>query len=355
MAGRVTHRQVGRIGEMASEFVVGGDLRYDDISTVGLYHTVARVREETTREDAVGQGSVGIFAQHELQWTPWLRSNLGLRADQYHFRVDASDPRNAGTDSDGLVSPKASLVFGPWKSSELYGNWGYGFHSNDARGTTIAVDPATGEPADRVTPLVRARGEEIGFRSTAIKRLQTTFALWRLDLDSELLFVGDAGTTEAGRPSRRYGIEWSAYYSPKPWLILDADLALSRARFRDDDPAGDHIPGSVEQVIAAGVAVEDAGPVFGSLRLRYFGARDLIEDGSVRSEPTTLVNGQAGLRLSPKARVILDVFNLFNVEASDIDYFYTSRLRGEPAGGVDDIHVHPALPRSIRIGLQIAF
>ncbi len=95
--------------------------------------------------------------------------------------------------------------------------------------------------------------------------------------------------------------------------------------------------------------------MFGSVRLRYFGARDLIEDGSVRSEPTTLVNGQVGVRLSPKARLVLDVFNLFDTEASDIDYFYTSRLRGEPATGVEDLHAHPALPRSVRIGLQIAF
>jgi outer membrane receptor protein involved in Fe transport len=206
-----------------------------------------------------------------------------------------------------------------------------------------------------VTPLVRARGEELGIRSTAVKRLQTTFALWRLDLDSELLFVGDAGTTEAGRPSRRYGIEWSAYFSPSPWLTIDGDVALARARFRDHDAAGDRIPGSVERVIAAGVTIEDAGPVFGSLRVRYFGARALIEDDSVRSQPTTLVNGQAGVRLSPKARVVFDVFNLFDTKASDIDYFYTSRLRGEPASGVDDIHVHPALPRSIRIGLQVVF
>ncbi|MGH9386235.1 MAG: TonB-dependent receptor, partial [Vicinamibacterales bacterium] len=353
--GRISHRQVGRIATMASELVVGGETRYDDIATVGLYHTVKRARRETIREDAVGQGSVGVFAQHELQWTAWLRSNLGLRADRYRFRVGAGDRRNGGRDSAGLVSPKASLVFGPWKSTEMYANWGYGFHSNDARGTTITVDPATGEIADRVTPLVRARGEEIGLRSTAFRRLQTTFALWRLDLDSELLFVGDAGTTEAGRPSRRYGIEWSAYYAPTPWLTIDGDVALSHARFRDEDMAGDRIPGAVERVIAAGVAVEDAGPVFGSVRLRYFGSRDLIEDGSVRSKPTTLVNGQAGVRLSPTTRVVVDVFNLFNTQASDIDYFYTSRLRGEPADGVDDLHVHPALPRSIRIALQFAF
>jgi hypothetical protein len=353
--GRITHRRAGRVGDMASELLVGVETRYDDIGTVGLYHTVARVRQQTTREDAVGQGSLGVFVQHKLQWTPWLRSSLGLRADRYRFSVDAGDRRNAGQDAAGLLSPKAALVLGPWKSTEIYANWGYGFHSNDARDTTIAVDPSTGAPVDRVTPLVRAKGEELGIRSTALRRLQTTVALWRLDLDSELLFVGDAGTTEAGRPSRRYGIEWSAYYAPTRWLTIDGDLAVSHARFRNHDSAGDRIPGAVERVVAAGVAIDETGPVFGSLRLRYFGARDLIEDGRVRSQPTALVNGQGGVRISPTTRVVVDVFNLFNKKASDIDYFYTSRLRGEPAGGIDDIHLHPGLPRSVRLALQIGF
>jgi hypothetical protein len=310
--GRLTHRQLGRWGDRAFELLAGAETRYDDIGTVGLYRTVARNRSSTTREDSVGQASVGVFAQHELQWTGWLRSSLGLRADRYRFDVEARDARNGGQQTDGLVSPKASVILGPWKSSELYANWGY-----DARGTTIPINPVTGERVDRVTPLVRARGEEIGLRSTAIRRLQTTVALWRLDLDSELVFIGDAGTTEAGRPSRRYGLEWSAYYAPNSWLTLDADVALSHARFDDEDSENDHIPGAVEQVV--------------------------------------LVNAQSGVRLSPSMRVVLDVFNLFNTEASDVDYFYTSRLRGEPASGIDDIHVHPAPPRSIRIGLQIDF
>lgn len=353
--GRLSHRRVGRIGGHASDLVTGVETRRDDIGTVGLYQTVARVRASTTREDAVEQTSVGVFAQHEFQWSAWLRSSIGARADRYQFSVDALDPRNAGKASDGLVSPKAAVILGPWRASEIYFNWGYGFHSNDARGTTITVDPGTGEPAHRVTPLVRARGEEVGFRSAPMRGLQTTFALWRLGLDSELLFVGDAGTTEASRPSKRYGVEWTAMISPRPWFTIDADFALSHARFEGDDPAGDRIPGAVERVVAAGVVVEDAGPIFGSVRLRYFGARDLTEDGSVRSKPTSLVNAQIGARLSSRARLVVDVFNLLDAEASDIDYFYTSRLRGEPAGGVDDIHLHPTLPRSARIALHLGF
>jgi hypothetical protein len=355
LGGRVTHRQGGRIAGRSSEFLAGFDTRHDNIGTIGLYHTADRTRLSATREDAVRQTSAGVFARHDLQWTPWLRSTLGLRADRFQFDVDAGNPLNSGREADGIVSPKATVILGPWSSTEFYVNWGNGFHSNDARGATITVDPKTGESADRVTPLVRARGEEIGIRSTRLRHLQATAALWRLDLDSELLFVGDAGTTEAGRPSRRRGVELSAVYAPLPWLALDADLSLSRARFRDGGEAGNRVPGAVERVFGGGLILENAGPIFGSLRLRHFGARDLIEDGSRRSEPTTLVNLQAGAAVSPRVRVNADVFNLFDRRVSDIDYFYASRLPGEDPGGREDVHFHPALPRSIRIGLNVAF
>jgi hypothetical protein len=352
--GRITHRLTSRIGDRPSELLVGFDTRYDNIGTIGLYHTVNRVRQSVTREDAVKQASAAVFVQHDLQWTPWLRSTMGMRADRFQFDVAAGNPLNSGKEADSLMSPKLAMIIGPWKSSEVYVNWGNGFHSNDARGATITVNPKTGLPAERVTPLVRARGQEIGLRSMAVKRLRTTVALWRLDLDSELLFVGDAGTTEAGRPSLRRGVELSAFYALPRWVTVDADISLSRARFRDAHPDGNHIPGAVEQVAAAGLTVEDAGLFFGSARIRYFGSRDLVEDGSARSAPTTLVNAQAGAKLSSHVRLVLDGFNLFDRKVSDIDYFYASKLPNE-AHPVDDIHFHPALPRSIRISLNLSF
>jgi hypothetical protein len=230
-----------------------------------------------------------------------------------------------------------------------------GFHSNDARGAVIRVDPKTGEAAERVTPLVRARGAEIGVRTVAIRGLQSTVSLWYLGLDSELLFVGDAGTSEAGRPSRRTGIEWANYARLRPWLTADADVSFSRARFADDDPAGRHVPGALDRVISGGVTVEPRLPLFGSIRLRHFGARPLIENASVTSAPTTLWNGEIGYTLSPKARLVMEAFNLFDATVADIDYFYASRLQGEPDEGFEDVHTHPALPRSVRVTLQLSF
>jgi hypothetical protein len=352
---RVSHRRIATWADRSMQNTVGVQLRNDDINRVGLYRTSARQRLATVREDAVVQTSVGAFAQNETEWTPWLRTLAGVRLDGHRFGVDAGEPANSGAAYAARISPKAGVVLGPWKGTELYANVGRGFHSNDARGATITVDPATGAPADRVTPLARATGAEVGIRTVRVKGLQSTVALWTLGLESELLFVGDAGTTEAGRPSRRYGVEWANYYTPKPWLIFDGDLSISRGHFTDRDPAGDQIPGAVETVVSAGVTVDSVNRMFGSLRWRYFGPRALIEDNSARSRPTSLVNLEVGYRISRSVRLALDVFNLLDAEHSDVDYFYTSRLPGEPVGGVDDVHFHATLPRTARLNVIVGF
>ena len=197
---RLTHRRIGRWMDRPTQNTVGVQFRNDHISDIGLYHTRERERLETIRQDSVLQTSTGAFAQNETEWTPWLRTLAGVRVDGYRFDVNAGITENAGTDYAGLVSPKGGAVFGPFAKTEIYVNAGLGFHSNDARGATITVDPVAGEPASRVTPLARATGAEIGFRTVRIPRLQMTVTAWTLGLDSELVFVGDAGTT-APRPA----------------------------------------------------------------------------------------------------------------------------------------------------------
>ncbi|MFN7984509.1 MAG: TonB-dependent receptor [Vicinamibacterales bacterium] len=353
--GRVSYRRIGHLFGHDTQNTLGLQLRNDDIPKVGLYHTAGRQLLETIREDAVVETSAAAYAQNETAWTPWLRTVAGLRTDGYHFNVKADLAENSGTRTSGLVSPKGGAVFGPFHGTEFYANAGLGFHSNDARGTTITRDPSTGEQVDPVTPLVHATGAEAGVRTVAIPHLQSSLTLWSLSLGSELVFSGDAGTTEAGRPSHRYGLEFANYYTPRPWLIFDGDVSWSRARFTDVDPVGDQVPGAVETVISGGVTVEGLKNVFGSARLRYFGPRPLIEDNSARSKATSLLNLEGGYQFNRKVRLVLDVFNLLNAKDSDIDYFYTSRLRGEPLDGVDDIHLHPTLPRTARVNLVIGF
>ena len=246
------------------------------------------------------------------------------------------------------------MTVGPWSGTEFYVNGGTGFHSNNALGTTITRD-AEGNAIDRVTPMVRATGAEVGVRSVAVPHLQSTVSVWMLQLGSELVYNGDIGATEPGPASDRHGIELTNYYSPTRWLVFDGDLSLSRARFTDYNPAGQSVPEAVGTVVSAGASVDGLHHVFGSLRWRYFGPRALVEDNSVRSKPTSLVNLQGGYQLSRNLRLTTDVFNLFNAENSDIDYYFVSRLSGEPSQGISDVHFHPAVPRTVRMSMIVSF
>jgi hypothetical protein len=266
------------------EFAAGVQVRHDDIGKVGLYRTIARERFETIREDSVKQTSYAVYSSLDTRWTDYLRTTLGLRADHFDFDVDANLAVNSGSASDSLVSPKLAVVLGPWNKTELFVDVGQGFHSNDARGTTIRVDPADGvTPAERVDPLVKAIGTDVGLRTAIVPNTQFSVSLWSLKLDSELLFIGDAGTTEASRESERQGVELAAIWNPIQWLIVDADLAWSRARFNDDDPAGNRIPGAVENVASLGIAIDHPSGWFGGARFRHFGEAPLIEDNKVLS------------------------------------------------------------------------
>ena len=334
---------------------LGLQLRGDRVSPLELASTEARQRLSTTRRDRVEIASASPYFSNTVAWTSWLRTIAGLRADFFRFDVASDDPANSGNNSDSIVSPKLSAIFGPWRDTEYFLNWGQGFHSNDARGTTITVDPKTGEPVQRVDPLVRTTGYEVGVRSRLLPGLTTSLALWRLNQDSELLFVGDAGTTEPSRPSQRTGVEWVLQYVPRPWLAFDLTAAFTRARFTDDDPAGDYIPGAPDAVVSAGLTVDNIDGWFGSLRWRYFGARALVEDNSVRSASTSLLNGRIGYAITPKVRAWLDVFNIFNSRDHDIDYYYVSRLPGEPPEGVADVHFHPVESRAFRFTVSFAY
>lgn len=348
------HTRIGSWGGHEVENSVGLQVRNDNIS-VGLFNTKARQVLATTRDDHVVESSAGIYFQNSLRWMEKFRTVAGLRGDFFRGDVKSGNAANSGKANDHLVSPKLSLIFGPWAKTEYYVNLGRGFHSNDVRGATITVDPATGNPAARVPLLVRTTGYEVGLRSALVPRLQTSFTVFRLDFESELLFVGDAGTTEPSRPSRRIGFEWANFYTPTPWLLIDADIAFSRARFTDANPAGDRIPGAVEGVATLTAAVDNLGPWYGGARLRYFGPRPLTEDNSVRSNSTMLASARLGYKFDKKLRAQLDAFNLLNRQSSQIDYYYASRLPGEPAAGVNDVHFHPVEPRSFRVALIVSF
>jgi outer membrane cobalamin receptor len=323
-ASHTWHVHKGRIN---SDVTAGAQLQNDNIFN-GLYSTRQRQRLSTTREDHIVETSLAVFIEQHTRWNDSVRTLAGVRADDYRF--DASGEKSRAR----LSSPSLNLILGPWARTEFYVNLGTGFHSNDARGA---------EPG-----LVRSRGIEAGVRSQFVPQLQTALSIYRLDFDSELTFAGDAGTTEAGPPSRRHGVEFSNHYKPFKWLAVDLDLAYARARSRD---SGSFIPGAVEGVGQLAFTIDQRGPWSGALRLRHIGPRPLVEDNSVRAQRSTTLNGRIGYKLTKSLNVDVEGFNLTNRRDAAIAYYYASRLKRE-TGAREDLHFHPLEPRSLRVSLN---
>jgi hypothetical protein len=336
---------------------IGIQFRLDDISDVGLHKTAQRQRLSTVREDEVSELSIGLFYENKINWTDKLHSVAGLRGDYYTFDVDSNLAANSGHEDDVLVSPKLSLVYEASKRLELYASAGMRFHSNDTRGANIKVDVSDGvTPVQKVDPLVHSTGAEVGARFAWNDKLNSSIGIWWLELDSELLFVGDAGNTEATRPSERYGLEIANFYRPTKNITIDLDASFTEAEFDDNDPAGPEIPGAISTVISSGITYRpESEGVFGSLRYRYFGPRELVESGDIDSDSTSVFNLRTGYQSAKNWQFHIDILNLFDSDDDDITYYYSSRLAGEAPGGVEDIHYHIMEPRTVRAYLTYKF
>jgi hypothetical protein len=380
--------------------IFGVQTRYDDIA-LALTNTYQRTllsdidssRIGSVRSDKVSEGSVGVYAENTVRWTDWLRTTVGWRGDFYQAHVfSIFDGANSGNAPAGIGSPKFRMVIGPFDKTEFFVGAGYGMHSNDARGATTTDDPTDPGTKLAASPLlVRTKGLETGVRSTIIPGLESSLSVFMLDQDSEILFSGDAGDTEASRPSRRYGFELTNHYRPVSWIDVDADLAMTHARFvgYDSDQAaayaslagypqaqfgnapGNYIPNAPAMIASAGITLGDKIGWFGALRWRYLGATPLTEDNAFRSTATSIFNGRIGFRDANGWRIQLDVLNLLNTRANQIAYGYGSLLKTDslynlcypvqtaPAAvcqtGVMDTVLHPVEPLSFRVTVAGSF
>ncbi len=341
-----------------STITIGAQWRFDDIDNVGLYRTQNLKRLSTIREDAVKSSSYSLFAQSNIVLSDDLSLSLGGRYDYLDVQVDSDLAANSGDEGDGLFTLKAALKYAVSENLTAFANVGQGFHSNDARGATISIDPSTGDATPPSPLLVKSLGYETGLNYTDGRTFNISAALWRLELDSELLYVGDAGFTEPSRPSERHGIEISAYYWVNHHLTTDIEAAYTKARFSDRvEGEGRHIDGTVPGVISAGATYYQNSNQLGmsyTLRARYLSSRTVESFDEVSPPSTFLLNAQAVYR-QPNWDITLEVLNALDSDDHDIDYFYASRLPGEPEGGIEDLHYHPVEPRNVRLTFALRY
>jgi hypothetical protein len=305
---------------------VGIQYRHDDIRQADIFNSVNREPVSPASLASIGESDTGLFYQNALQWSEKVRTVFGVRGEFYHVHVNNQlTPENSGDKSSAIFLPKGSLILGPWNHTDFYVNGGYSFHSNNAEGTVVNIDPATGDAVPRVPLLIQARGAEVGVRSQFIPNLTTSLALWQLHLGSELEFDVVAETTTPLRPSDRYGLEWSNTYQLCRWLSLNADYSWSHGRLLGFDPdvPGNRIPQAVTTVFSGGPSVNLPNGLFANLRYRYWGPRPLIEDNSFSSRATNLFELSAGYQC-PRYTVNLQILNLFNSNGHDIDFFDTT-------------------------------
>ena len=351
--GALRHEIETDIFGFSTRRTFGVDVRYDDVQELNLFNTSGTRRTGSIREDEAEELSVGTFAELQFSLTDQLRLTTGLRLDYYEFDVDALRPGNSGSDSDSLLQPNVGLAYRWSDNLEFYANYGHGFHSNDARAAVNTIDPVTGGPAEAQDVLVEVKGSEVGFRFDTLNGFNISIAAFELETDSELVFVGDAGTTEPSDPTQRSGFEVNTFWELDNNLVFDLSAAKTNGHFKGLPSNANSITDAHEEVIGAGLTYVGDQGLTASLRVRYFDDAALTEDESVRKDGSTLVHAGVSYELD-KWEIGLDVLNLLDAEDDDIAYFFESRLPGETAG-VEDIHFHPSNPRTVRVLLRYRF
>ena len=359
-----------------SESTIGAGLRNDNAPIVGLYLDNAKQMYPygILSNDHVVNTSEYAYLQSRILIGTKLHLTPGLRYDHYNYSVGAYNPLNSGAANEGVLDPKFALAYALSPHDEFYADFGESFHSNDARGVIGNNDPQSRGPIDPTgalvqfnSPLTRASGYEVGYRYSSPK-ITTTFSAFRLLLSNELVFDGDHGTTSLGGSDVRQGLELANFYTPTNWLTVDADLATTTARFTTDPlNQGTGVPESLAAVISAGITA-DKPRYAASLRMRYFGPRQLDTAGDATSPPSMVFSSQLTAKLKQRTSVTLDVFNILNSREPDVTYYYGSWLKSDAAnpalandpsvnpalggGGVNDFHFHPSQARTVRVTLS---
>ena len=348
--GELGYRRAGKVADMDAAGTAGVQVRVDDIHP-RLGTQTKRNPTGTTTDTDVLEASYSPFVKVELQPKPWMRFVAGLRGDLFTFdvrnRCASCAARPAGRDTTMLVLPKANLILGPWFRTEFFANYGEGFHSNDARAAV----------AGAASPLARARTYEVGARTRpwGAEGMELIATLWAIDLDSELVFVGDEATTEARGPTRRRGMEVAARGPIWGPLSFNGSVTWTKAEFNN----GDRIPLAPELTAYGAAIVQWPKGLTTQLQATYLGVRSLTEDNSIKA-PSWL---DFDLTMRYKLPVRLDrgrleafffVQNLFDTQWEQATFAFRSRLQGEPAG-VTDIHFVPGTSRFVMGGMAWYF
>ncbi|MCK6545636.1 TonB-dependent receptor [Myxococcota bacterium] len=358
---RTRYETSAKLGSVRFDTAVGAQVRTDGIEN-GLFHTQARRRLDTRVDAEIRETSLGLFAREDVTLTPWLRLMGGARVDSFVFDVNdrlgalgADAPITSGVRQQTRVSPKASVVVSPLSALDLFFDAGLGFHSNDARGTVRDVDP--------VTPLTAARGYEAGFRARLLDRLDLAGAAFLLDLDSEIVWVGDGGFTEASGATRRTGLEGELRLRILDWLFADVDASLTNGVFRENAGNGTAIALAPKLLVQAGLSARHPSGLFGRLGVLHVSDRPATEDEALTARGFTRADLTLGAR-ADWGELSIAIQNLTDADVREAQFANVSRLPSETSAascpapsravveggaflGCEDVHFTPGAPINV--------
>ena len=338
--------RVERHGNMGEQLLwsAGVEGRFDQIGRLEVDHTEQRQFLGYVSTHRADEESLAAYS--ELTYLPAaaLRLTAGLRADAYRFSTTALDPAFlGGSKSVQHLSPKLGAAWTVSPEVELYANWGRGFHTNDARGITATDPPTPG--------IITGTGKELGARYQN-GPFTLTAAYWWLDVGSELHFVGDSNSVEPGPESKRHGYELVGFWRPLDWLAIDGVWTVSHARYGVPAP-DDHITGAFENAGGLGASIIK-GPWEIGVRVRHLGPYPLIEDNSQRTDAETVINLRAAWNYRSMT-LYAELLNLLNGDGKDMVYWYETRLPGLDADPVEGRVSRTEEPRTLRVGVKLAF
>jgi outer membrane receptor protein involved in Fe transport len=342
----INYRRNYNLWGLPMESSVGFQSRFDYIR-VGLFNQTDRRRRETVQNNNIQQTNLGFFAQQEIRPSSWLRTQIGVRMDNFWYDVDQIGTVTEPISGDGsatMVNPKVNFIFTPFndnnvaKGTNLFFNFGGGYHSNDAR----VFDQ---HPKEKIP---RYWGGELGAKSRLFDRLDATLSYWQSYLTSELVFVGDEGTFEPSGASRRQGIESEFRYDILPWLSYDLDLSYTWAKFVN----GDKVPLAPRFLAFTGITARHDSGLQARLQMRHIGRRYSIEDDSILT-PTSTIFDLFVKYVWKRYEFFIQLQNLANKKWRAAEHAFVSRLPGEPAAGVLDSHFTPGDPFTAKAGVTV--
>ncbi len=332
--------------KVKSLFQLGFGFRNDETTNTELSHTLNRnTTLQTLKLGDIDQTNVFSYLNTEFDFGK-LKINPAIRIDYFKFNYQDKLAANYKTQNEnkGKFSPKLNFIYSQNANFQLYLKTGFGFHSNDTR---VVVENSGNEI------LPTAFGTDLGVIFKALPRLVVNSALWYLQLQEELVYVGDAATVEISGKTKRMGFDMGLRYQLTDNLFVDVDANYTHGRSIDAPKGQDYIPLAPDFTSIGGLSLAKHKGFSGGFHYRYLKSRPANEDNSIVAKGYTV----ADMNVNYDYKNItfgVSAENLFNTKWNETQFATESQLQNETQS-VEEIHFTPGTPFFLKAKVRLRF